>query len=260
MAYPYEAGEAEQWTPPSLEDMDSPPVFWIRWGTTREKRRQKRIMREEGLRTHSDEALRDETLIGMKELLGEKDFGIWLPRVKQYWDAIDAWSREQAELEVEDRTPFKYDDADAVEEVLAQVRKDWRPYCVMRADIAEVNDLMPSIINSVMIEKVEGLDDIALEFERTRHGSYLTLESAEALAETLEVMAFDRNIKAGGDHPVTQLNAKCVTRLYLPKAAEKNSASPPPSAQSPSDTKDSGAASKDGTSKASGRSRKTRAN
>lgn len=245
--YPYEAGEAERFVPPSLAHLDNPPTFWLRQGTPREKRRQRRMMDEEGLRTHDQASLRDEMLRGMKELFSAEDYAAWQPKAKEYWDAQDAFAEEHKNTPPDDVPDFVFDDELVLIEVLNQVGKDWRPVRIMTADNREANRMIPDVVNSVIIARFENID-----VEPVFYAGFLTMDCAAELTEALEALEIDDPAKVS---PALELRAECLMRLYLGKGREKNSSSPPPSSATPDSLK-TGTASKAGKSKASASSAK----
>lgn len=250
--YPLEAGEAEPFVPTSLAHLDNPPTFYLRWGTPREKEQQRRVMDEEGAVNWAEEAMRAELLRGMAQLLGAEDFAAWEPLAKSWWDARDVYDRENKAVPADEREEFVFEGQDALIEVLEQVARDWRPYRLMMADNNAHSRKLGPAINSVIIARVENFD-APIE----KRGRYLSFDCVRDMAERLD--------KFGRDHapdaalrPSQELGLECLKRLYLDKDAEKNSVSPAPSEPIP-DTSKTGAGEMNGTSKASARSKKTRA-
>ena len=254
MSYPYEAGEAERFVPPALAHIENPPVFWLRWGTMREKARHRRIMDEEGLRRHDHQALFAELDRGVEALLSDDECAHWLPKIKSWRDAQDSFAEEHRDVPADDWPDFTFEDGEAIEAILNQIASDWRPYRLLVADNKQTDRMLPDIILSVIIDRFENLPDVQLE----KYGQYLTLDCAMQVSEAMLLLAHEHQIPDDNVQPRTELNAECTKRLYLTKERVKNLESPPPSSPNPSDTKN-GTDAKDGPSKASATSRKTRA-
>lgn len=250
MTYPYERGEAERFVPSAFAEMKDPPTFWLRYGTTREKRRQRRMMDEEGLRLHDTDAIRRELLAGMEALLSEKDYAEWQPRAKQFWDASDSFAKEYEGIPAADVPKFTYEDEKPVKEVLNQIGRDWHPYRLMIADNRETNRTLPAITVSLIVERFENLD-----VEVMKEGKYLSLDTADEILEALSV-ATPKDLPKDQVAPSDELQSECLIRMYLGKDREKNSASPPPSPPTQSTTA-TGKESEAGTSKASATSTET---
>ncbi len=250
--YPLEAGEAEPFVPASLAHLPNAPIFYLRWGTPREKEQQRRIMDEEGAILWGEEPMRDELLRGMKELFSPEDFSIWEPKAKEFWDAVDLYAKENKDVPHEDREEFAFEDQELIIETLEQLSRDWRPYRVMQADNNQYQRLLAPAIASVIIERFEGLDA-----PMCKRGRYLTFDSVRAAFDKLDT--FGRQHAPGASvRPSQEVQTQCLMRLYLDKDVEKNFASPVPSDATP-DTSKTGTGEQNGQSKGSAPSKRTRA-
>lgn len=251
--YPLEAGEPEAFTPLSLKGLPDAPIIWLRWGTPREKEQQRRLMDEEGATIHSQGAMRAEILNGMKELLGPDDFAIWEPRAKEWWDAVDLHEKENADVPLEDQEKFAFEGQDLIVEVLEQVGRDWRPFKRMNADNLQYNRLLGHAINAVCIVDVENL-----KTPLKRVGRYIDFDSARQVSDDLLTWAQMNKVDISDMRPDQELGMECMRRLFLGKERAGNFVSPVPSGPTP-DTSTTGTGETNGKSKASARSRKTRA-
>lgn len=248
MTYPYDKEEIQVFVPESLQSLDNPPTFHLRPGTSREKRHFKRMCLEEGLRNHSNEAIRTELLAGLKEFCTEAEYAEWEPRVKALWEAGDDFNQEHKATPIEDVPEFLHPDEDAVEKVLAPIKRDWRPLRVMGADNSEFNQMLPQLTRCIIVTKYENVD-----VPIRKDGKYLKLECGEAIIEWLNTFAEENSIEGS---PAAELNIACLLNMNFTKAQEKKSVSPSPSPKDPQISK-IGEESTDGKSKASASSEKT---
>jgi len=250
--YPLEAGEAEAFVPASLAHLQNPPTLYLRWGSPREKERQRVIMDEEGATSFAQEAMRQELLRGMEELFGPADFAIWQPQAMSWWDARDSHAKEFENVPAAERPTFEFEGEARLIEYLEQIARDWRPYRLMQAANGAYSRTLAHAINAVIIERFENID-----VPVTKAGRYLSFDCAQAVADKLDMMARD----SGAEivlRPAQELGLECMKRLYLDKEREGNSASPAPSDAIPHTSK-TGTGETSGKSKASGRSKRTRA-
>ena len=250
--YPLEAGEAEAFVPASLAHISNPPTLYLRWGSPREKERQRRVMDEEGAISYADDAMRRELLRGMEELFGPEDFAIWEPQAKSWWDARDSYAKEFEKVSADERPPFEFEGEDRLVEYLEQIARDWRPYRLMQADNKAYGRALAHAINSVIVERFENID-----VPIAKAGRYISFACAMAIADKLDTMAKGSSTEIVL-RPSQELGIECMKRLFLDKEREGNSASPAPSEQIP-DTSKTGTGARNGKSTASARSKRTRA-
>lgn len=251
--YPLEAGEAEPFVPASLRDLPdlpSPPTFFLRWGTPREKERMRRILDEEGCTLYSEDAMRAELLKGMEQLFSAEDFSTWQPRVKEWWDAVDAYQQDHRDTPADERAEWFYEAEELIVEVLEQVGRDWRRFRLMDADNKSFSRTQGHAINAAIVERFEGLD-VPLR----KAGLYLDYNTAVLIAEKLDALA-RKHAPEAPIRPSQELGIECMKRLYLDKESEGNSGSPAPSDKTPP-ASSNGTASAGGKSKASARSKRT---
>jgi hypothetical protein len=246
---PLEASETLAFTPPSLAQMDSPPVLVIRTATTREKRFHLRLMREESLRSHGKESLRAEILTGLKALWSPEAFAEHEPTIKTYWAALD---NHELNLKLDPETVWQYDpDIErAVDELVERVRDAWPPLGRMLADNADTADMAFPLLIAVMLKSWKNLD---ARFEMDR--GYLTLDSVDAVRVALERIEKAEGVPKGS--AFAELAIACSQRMYLAEEEAKNSASPSPSDSTLEVSSETDTSEEDGKSPASARSKKT---
>lgn len=249
--YPKEAREPIRFVPDSLAHLDNPPTFFLRWGTPREKDRLQYLRDIEGVEYYSTEDARECLIEGVRELMGA-EAAEWEPRIREMWSARDQWAAEQVELEPDERTPFNYPDAELVDEVVAQIRKDWRPYRIIEAESNRAARMEDILTCAIMLDRVENMDIAARD---PRSG--FTTEDVMEIRDALGILKLEKKLPDNAS-PWRELCLEAAKQLYLGKEREKNSASPSPSDSTPSDTSD-GTASPNGKSPASGSSKRTRA-
>jgi len=243
---PLEASERLAFTPECLANLATPPSFVLRTPTPRDKRFQRRLLNEEGVLQHSQEAMRAEMLAGLKALWGEEPFGRHEPVLRQYWETLDQFALQQRD---DPDLEWSYDAEieRAIERLEIDVSQNWPGYARMRADnlhAAEVLELSPV---AVMVERWSGLSLVG-QFER----GHLTIDSAAELREALTSLEAREGLKRG--MAWAQLFITASKRMFLSEDEEKNSAAPSPSEPAPPNSK---AAKARGTSPASAPSTET---
>lgn len=143
---PLSADEIVSFTPPSLANLATPPVFMLRPVTNRDARAFRRICMVEGLTYHSPADLRAEQLRGLKIHWSEADFEKGKALLESIWDAIDQGvDVEQSDL----------DAAIAVEVSLGRV---YQPIRVMAADNEDFNALAPQLALTLFVVGWQNLD------------------------------------------------------------------------------------------------------
>lgn len=245
---PLEASETLAFTPPSLAEIDSPPTFTLRAITHREKRFHLRLMREEGLRTHNTEAIRNEVLRGLRRLWTPEDCEQHIPQITDYWRAVDEFNLQKKD---EPDLEFGYDQelAQAIDDLIDKVEQEHRPLRVMLADNADWQDMMPLTIAAVAIANWSNLD-----VKRKVDRSFLTMDCIDAMRRELGRMARDNGVE-DQETPWAELAFACMKRMLLDGEEEKNSASPSPLQTPPESSSEN---PEGGSSPASASSTKTR--
>lgn len=249
---PVERSEVLPFTPDSLKSIEGAPVFVLRASTSREKRYHRRLLLENGIRFHDNDAMRRETETGLKALWGDEQFEEFFPFVKSVWEA-----RDDFELQRKDNPELKWEfDADTeakVDEVIRKVTQQWGPLCVMIADNAEYAEMSFPILCAVTIKSFTGLD-VKSRIDR----GYLTLATVEAIQEALSEFEREHGLVEG--QAWMELSIKCSQRMYLSKEEAGNSASQSPSVTAPAPSTEPTISETDGTSPMSESSTETHEN
>lgn len=237
---PVEASEVLAFTPPSLANIENPPVFRLRAVSGRDKRFQTRLYRELGLQTHGDEAFRREILTGLKALWTEEDFDKHSPIIKAYWEAQDDFA-----LQAKDEPDLKWEyDADletGIKTLIEKVIRSHEPLRLMLADNAEFGDMMFIVVVAVALI---GWSNFDVKLVKDR--GYITTDCVEALMERLGRMCEDAG--ESRDAAWLELAVAATQRQNLGAEEEKNSASPAPSVTSQALSNETNASEPDGKS------------
>jgi hypothetical protein len=251
---PHEASEIERFTPASLADIENPPIFRLRAASRRERRRYDSLLIEEGLRRHDQEAMRAEILRGLRALSSDDEFEIWEPNLKQHWDAVDDWAKENATKSEDDREHFEAPgpSEDEISTVTRGIHENWRPLRKMAAENVAFSRDAPALMLGVVISGWSNLDT---PFS-SREG-ILSLDTIDGVDTALAKL--ERDLGKPEGIAFVELYVACTNRLFLSKEVEKNFSSPPPSLTNPQSST-TGTASEAGTSKASAISTETPAN
>ena len=246
---PFEASETLDFTPDCFKDIEGAPSFVLRTGTSREKRFHSRLNREEGIKYHSDVAIRREVERGFKELWEEETFDKVMPVIRQYWDAQDQFA---AQYKLDNSLKWEYDPAieERVGEVIEKIVSEWPPLRRMRADNADFGDMVVPLLVAVIVKSWKGLDT-----HRRLDRGYLTLSCTEDLLQDLEAFAAKHGVEPGV--ATADMFIACSRRMNLIEEEAKNSESPSPSETVPSPSNETTTSDKDGTSPASASSSTT---
>lgn len=246
--YSAEGGELVEYTPDSLANLSTPPKFFLRPVTERERRRLRKIAIQEGIRSHDVAKLREETLNGLRELWSEEVFAQQEGRLRAFWDAFD-----QYEMEIvgqDNPEPFEHPDKPQMIELSERITRAWPPLLRMAADNNEWDETWPKLIASLTIA---GWRDIDLRYERAEGVVSLDcLVDLESALEAIEAQALDDHVDGVVGHGTAflQLVTRCIRMFTVSKAEEKNSVSPSKSSTTPNTSKASGKGRKAGASTA----------
>lgn len=247
---PIEASDILEFTPPSLANLPSPPVFLLKPGTRRDREQYPKRLRIEGYQIHSDAAMRLEAEHGLRELWDEETFNANIGRLYVYWNAIDAHAKEHEGNPAPPPLEFDKVEQAEIEALIGRMTKAWEPLREMEADIIDFRNGSPVVMLSLVLI---GWRNIDVSFAKA--GGIVSLDKLEHVEKALRVIEADARaakIEGIGLEGTAYLEL-CVAagqRLFLSEAQEKNSSSP---AQSPAiqpDSKENGQASESGKSKA----------
>lgn len=242
---PYEASEILRFTPASLAEIDTPPVFRLRAASRRERRRYDRLMIEEGLRRHDKEAMRAELLRGLRELSSDDEFETWEVLLRQHWDARDEFEEEHKDTTLDEVPDFvpPGPSVDEISQVTRGIHENWPPLRKMAADNLIFNREAPALLISVMLSGWSGIGTTFV----SREGA-IPLDTIDQLDKDLVQLEEEHGLSPG--KAFVELYIAATNRMFLSKEAEKNFSSPAPSPTG-QPISNSGAESTAGTSKAS---------
>jgi hypothetical protein len=247
---PIEASNPLAFIPDCLKETDSPPAFTLRAATWREKEFRMRLHREAGIITHSTEAIRAETLNGLRALWTEDQFAEYSTFITSLWEAQDQFPARLAE-DPDLEWDFDPEIEKAVDELATKIEREWPPLARMAADIDQYQRLAPVFYAAVIVKDWSGLPT-----KRLLDRGYLSIDCAMALCE--DMIRKDREAGVAPGMSWAQLYSACVDRMYLSEDEAKNSASPSPSETNPEPSNTKPLQAESGKSPASASSKKTR--
>lgn len=251
---PFEASQSLAFTPASLAHVDGAPSFTLRTPTWREKEFRMRLLRENSIIQHSDEAIRKEAIAGLKAGWTEEQAAEYLPQLQAFWEARDQFEMARR---ADDEAVWEYspEDEQRVMVLLDAVEQIHPPLARMAADNEQFARLQPIIYLAIVVTGWTGLD-----VKRRLDRGYLSIDTAMEIVEALFRFEKD-NQAAHGLNPgvaYAELYVALLNRFHLSEEEAKNSESPSQSTESPELSNTTSAAS-NGKSPARARSRKTRA-
>lgn len=246
--YPVEGGELVEYTPDSLANIPVPPKFFLRPVTERDRRRLRKLSIQEGLCSHDTDALREETLRGLKELWTEEVYAEQEGRMRAFWEASDQYGEEMEG--VEEPPAFDHPDLKWMLELSQRVTRAWPPLLKMAADNDEYQSTWPKLIASITIA---GWRDLDVRYERVE--GVVTLDCMDGLESKLaeledEALANKVEGTIGQGLAFVQLITRSIQMFTVDKDEEKNSESPSKSSTTPSTSKGRGKGAKAGSSTA----------
>jgi hypothetical protein len=215
---PASSAEFEDYTPPSLENVEPKPVFRFRPATWADRRRYNQALLAEGLRLWSDEAVRNETRKALKDLWSEEQHASEIGRLESFWAAVDYAAKH-------DDGQIDQKEAEAAAELMLAVVDNWPPLRRMNADNLRFNEMAPLVALSLFLAGWSNVD-AALR----RAAGQIDFESLDKLAEAvlaIETRALAEKIE--GVSPGTgflQLATRAIRHLGFDKDEEKNSPAP----------------------------------
>lgn len=189
--------EPLHFTPASLADLETPPVFTLRAPTSRDRRQHQRFLIIEGIRPHRSDEIRPEILNGLRQLWGADDYEKHAPVLEAYWAALDEFAAQRKAnqaLAVEIHPDFEYDREieTAIRDLIGEVQKNWRPLAVMLADNAEFAEMQPIVAVAVAVKSWAGLN-----VSRQLENGYLTIDCADMVQEALGKLEEENGLVAG---------------------------------------------------------------
>lgn len=252
---PVHAAETKSFTPPALLNHGAPASFVLKAVSRRQREAMEYAMAEEGLTRFDDEMMRELIIDEVCRLWQVKSDHENVRRIKEYWSSLDDYFDDVAarQLEIEAATdageevpdalpPFEHPDAEHFHELMQRLTETSEP--IRKAGVANMRHRreFPRFTIAHAVASWEGLD-----LQPVFDGGVLTIDSVVDMQAAL-VEKFGKDL---GEAAYAQLSIETLTRIYLNKAAEKNSRSPAQSQQTQAPTKTAGRASTSGKSPAS---------
>lgn len=222
--FPLESSETLAFTPTSLKPIPGAPSFVLRAATPRDKRFHRRLVTEEGLRTHSQEKIRQFVLDGLRLLWTAEDFERHSPTIQSYWQ-----SRDDFELQRKDEPELVWTfDAEierGIGDLTERVAEAYPPLRRLLADNSDFGEMFMPVLTAVVVQDFSGLG-VNPRLDR----GYMTVDTMLAVRDALE--AFERKHAENGlvqGNAWLELFVACSGRFRLDEEEAKNSASPLPS-------------------------------
>lgn len=252
---PLEAASLEHWTPPSLANMASPPVFTFRPWTVRDRGRYVDTLLEEGLRSYTREAMREETENGLKALWSEKDASAKIAELRKSWEQQDAAADQIPGIEDDkeaEKLYWQIVDRDLLKRAIQlqdDLSTEWEPLRKMLGRNQRFTREAPVLVVSMCLMGWTGVDaKCEMENGRPSYGCLTGLETALEALETEQAKTVEGIGEPGTAFGELMLKASAHVRLTREEA--KNSASPPSSSDIPTGSKADGRGKTDGRSPA----------
>lgn len=222
---PLEASDLLAFTPPSLAEIEGAPVFMLLAPTHREKKHRRRMLIENQVKHHTQDAIQAEVLKAVESTfpdLYEKYSGV----IEAYWQAkkdFDLQAKTEPDL------VWQYDEEveDRIKKLFEAATQSWPPLGEMMADNVEYGEFAVVSLICCTVKSWTGL-----ETRRDIRRGYLTIDCAESLDQELAAYEAAHGLEPVGMAAVELMNA-CHARWNLDKDKEKNSVSPPPSETTP---------------------------
>ena len=216
---PLSRDEIQSFTPASLADIETPPVFRFRPATHRDVRAFQSACIVEGLRQHDLEDIRREQERALTALFSSEEAEAGIAQFRQLWDAADQG------------VTISDEDEAAANGLLDRLQRLHRPLRVMLADNMAFFRDMPRLALGLLLV---GWRNIDLPFVRAE--GVVAIETIDELAQRLtsiEAAALD----SAPDHlPGTawlELSAHAIELLNLTRGESGKSPSPSPSPSAP---------------------------
>jgi hypothetical protein len=217
---PLSQEEVVAFTPPSLANIECPPVFSFRPVRERDNRTYQRAAIVAGLTHHDDQAVRAEYLKALKRLWSEADYAKGSAALLSVWERIDGGiDVPQAELE-------------SAGHLLSEVQRNWPPLRVMLADNYAFFQDAPRLALGLFLRGWTGLETVyAREADQV---PMAVIDRLETELNRLDRDAVERNVAdAMPGAAYSQLASHALSLLNLTRDEEKNSQSLSPTASTP---------------------------
>jgi len=215
---PLSADEIVSYTPSSLANVATPPVFLLRPVTPRDARAFRRACMVEGLVYHGVDEVREELLRGLKRHWNEYEEA--KARIQQVWDAAD----QDAEVPPEE--------LEAIAALQRSIGRMHKPLALMTADNVDFNDMAPRIALTLFVVGWQNIDVVY-----RREAGLVPVETVDALEVAVTAIekkaVADKVEGAASGLAFTQLWAHVLTTMNLTNGERQDFQSPSSSASTP---------------------------
>jgi hypothetical protein len=231
MSLPVEAAEIQEYIPESLRNIVPAPKFRLRPASERDQRRFNRILQEEGLTLHGDDAMQAEILRAISTLWVDEDAIRIRDRYVNYLETVKQSARARLD-DQETELTIPEEDSNWVAELFETIMREWKPLRRMVAANRVFETDAPKI---ALVVYLAGWKHVDCPFRL--EGGFVPLETIDQLQKALgqiEAKAIEDKIE--GVAPglaFLELCNKAFALMRLTGDEEKNSPSPSPSSSNP---------------------------
>ena len=227
----------EAFTPACLKEIEDAPTFVFRHATVLDKQKFHRVAIAEGLMRHDDDTVRDVTVEELRQLFEGEGIEENITQLQAYWQALDELKQAesihrqqciqilraaedggQPEMPPAPELEFPADRAQALNEMMQEVRRHSRRLTVMLADNVDYSTRFPRILLRMF------LTSTTLPVQVKRRDKIITEICCEEIIEALSAFAGKHGVDE--DEAVSELLTKAMLSFALQRDEEKNSSSP----------------------------------
>ena len=229
--------DIESYTPPSLANLATPPVFLLRPATMRDDRAFRRALQLEGLVRHEPADVRVEIKRGLQSKWAPEDFERGWAVLSDYWAMLDKLddmpnTSDDEKAALEAAIAEVNEIAPAAELLMTTLADVWPP---LRRIVADKTDFDESFHSVAIGMYVMGWKNIETPY--SRQADQVPLDTIFALRKeliALETAAIaDKVVGVAPNFAYIQLANYVLTKMDLNRSAEKNSESQSQSGPTP---------------------------
>lgn len=239
--------EPTPFTPKALADIDTRPIFVLETDTRSLKRRFNDLVRREGLVTHSQQQIREMTIVEMRHYFDSKtpeDMDTAIETMRQYWDAADGyieavkqWRKLCDEIKADDKkaelppAPELDFDKDIARDCDIKTEEVMRLSPVLKGMNADNAQWQSEVGRHKLRVLLASANVAGADIPLSQTNKIIDVQSVDAIEDALEAEAE----KHGVDPriPFIQLTNAAILGGKLSEEQEKNSPSPPITNSSP---------------------------
>lgn len=233
--------EPAPFTPKALADIDTPPVFILETDTRSLKRRFNDLVRREGLVTHSQQQIREMTIVEMRHYFKSNtpdDMDAAIETMRQYWDAADGyleavklWRELCDEIKAEDEkaelppAPELDFDKDIARDCDIKTEQVMRISPVLKGMNADNAQWQSEVGRHKLRILLSSANIAGVDVPLSKANNIVDMESIDAIEDALEAEAEKHGVDLR--IPFVQLMNASFLSGKLSEEQEKNSLSPP---------------------------------